>query len=91
MNCKMNNNSSNLIKAKKKLTMNFFSWDHFYVENICTKSQGQRIYTKKDIQNPPTCVVVRNNFTTTIFDTIPRVEFFLIYHEYFFIQSSLYW
>jgi len=40
-------------------TMKFFSQDLLYVNNICARFQGQKIYTKKDIQNLPTCVAVR--------------------------------
>jgi len=34
-----------------------------YVDNMCAKFQGQKIHMKKDIQNLPTCVVVRMIFS----------------------------
>jgi len=56
-----------------------------YINNMCSKFQGQMINTKKDIHNQPTCVVLRNNhrnhFITTNFETLPKVEKFLIYNE----------
>jgi len=39
--------------------MNFFSQHRLYVNNTSTKFQGQNIHQKKDIQNLPTCVVVK--------------------------------
>jgi len=36
--------------------------DHLYVNNISAKFQGQKIHTQKDIQNLPTCVVMRMIF-----------------------------
>jgi len=38
--------------------MKFFLEENLYVNNICAKFQGQKIYTKRDIQSLPTCVVV---------------------------------
>jgi len=67
--------------------MKFLERQVLYVNNICSKFQGQKINTKKDNHNLPTCVVLRNNhgnhFTTTNFDTLPRVEKLLIYYEIF--------
>jgi len=40
-------------------TMKFLSHHHVYVNNTCTKFQGQKIHPKKDVQNLPTCVVVK--------------------------------
>jgi len=55
---------------------------------MCAKFQGQKIFTKEDIDNVPTCLVVGNyrgnHFTTTIFDTLPRAKKLSIYHEFFF-------
>jgi len=34
--------------------------NHLYDNNMCTKFQVQKIHYKKDIQNLPTCVAVRN-------------------------------
>jgi len=39
--------------------MKFLSWDHLYVDNMCSKFQVQKIYQKKDIWNLPTWVVLR--------------------------------
>jgi len=41
--------------------MKFLAQHHFYVNNMCAKSQGQKIHKKIDIQNLPTCVVVKIN------------------------------
>jgi len=42
-------------------TMKFLSWNHFFVDNMYAKFLVQKICPKKDIQNLPTCVVVRMN------------------------------
>jgi len=70
-------------------TMNFFSQNYFYAKNMCAKFQGQKSYKKKDIQNLPTCVAVRNYFSTAYFDTLPRAEFFFFSHEFFGIRPSI--
>jgi len=41
------------------LTMKLLSRDLFYVNNMCAKLEGQNIYTKIDIHNLPTCIIVR--------------------------------
>jgi len=66
--------------------MNFLSKNHFYVNNMCAKFQGKKSHTKKDIQNLPTYVAVRNHFTSTNFDTLPRTKFFFFSHEFFGIN-----
>jgi len=67
--------------------MKFLKHKFLYFNNICSKFQGQKINTKKDIHSPPTCVVLRNNrgnhFATANFDTNPRAEKLLIYYEIF--------
>jgi len=40
-------------------TMNFFAQHRLYVNNMHDKFKGQKIKEKKDIQNLPTCVVVK--------------------------------
>jgi hypothetical protein len=61
-----------------------------YINNICSKFQGQKINTKKDIHNLPTCVVLKSNygnhFTTANFDTLPRAEKVFVYYEIFFTK-----
>jgi hypothetical protein len=73
--------------------MNFFAQDPLYANNMCAKFEGQKIYTKKEIHNLPTCVVVGNNggnhFIATNFDTLPTVEKLSIYHEIFGTTCSL--
>jgi len=75
--------------------MKFLEQQVLYVNNIVSKFQGQKINTKKDIHNLPTCVVLRNNhrnhFTTANFDTLPKVEKFLIYYEIFYTIFFLYY
>jgi len=39
--------------------MKFLARNHLYADNMCFKFQVQKIYPKKDIQNLPTCVVLR--------------------------------
>ena len=39
--------------------MKLLAHDHLYVENMCTKFQGQKMYTVIDIQDLPTGVAVR--------------------------------
>jgi len=72
--------------------MKFFSQDVLYANNMCAKFEGEKIYTKEDIHDLPTCVVVGNNgenhFTTTNFDTLPRAEKLSIYHEIFGTRCS---
>jgi len=51
---------------------------------MCAKFQVKKIYSEKYIQNLPTCVVVRDNFTIANFDTLPRIEFFCFCHEFIF-------
>jgi len=67
--------------------MKFLEQKLLYVNNICSKFQGQKVNTKKGINNLPTCVVLRNNrgnhFNTANFDTLPRAM-------NFFPQSDFY-
>jgi len=44
---------------KKNFTMKFLEQQVLYVNNICSKFQGQKINKEKDIHNLPTCVVLR--------------------------------
>jgi len=43
--------------------MKFLAWDCLYADKVCSKFQVQKIYTKKDIRNLPTCIVVRMIFS----------------------------
>jgi hypothetical protein len=52
---------------------------------MCTKFQGQEIYTKKDIQDLPTRGSCKKSFTAANFDTLPRIE------EIFFPMEFLEW
>ena len=70
-------------------TMKFFPQNYFYVNNICDKFQSQKIYTKRKIQNLPTCVAVKNHFTTSNFDTLLRAAILFIYHDVFCRRSPL--
>jgi len=65
-------------------TLIFLSQNDFYVNNMCDK-----IHIKKDIQNLPTCVIMRNHFTIASFDTLLRAKCFFIYHEFFITRTSL--
>jgi len=56
---------------------------------MCAIFQAQNIYSRKDIRNLPTCGVVRKNFTTSNFDTLPRDEKLFIFHEIFGMSPSL--
>jgi len=78
--------------ASQRLTfflvpLNLLEYQFLYVNNICSKFQGQKINTKKDIHNLPKCVILRNNcrnhFTTPNFDTLSRAEKLLIYYKKF--------
>jgi len=69
--------------------MKFLAWDHIYVDNMFSDFEGKKIYIEKDIWNLPACVVMRNNFTTTNYDTLPRAENLFIDHENFGMESSL--
>jgi len=40
-------------------TMKFLARHHLYDNNMCAIFQGQKIHTKKDIRNLPTCVAVK--------------------------------
>jgi len=78
---------------KFSFAMKFLEKKFSFVNNICSKFQGQKINTKKDIHTLPTCVVLRNNrgnhFTVANFDTLPRAEKLLIYYE-ILLQNSFY-
>jgi len=63
-------------------TMKFLSQHHLYVNNTCTKFQGQKIYQKKNIQNLPTCVAVKKISLLPILTTSQGLKFFFC-HEIF--------
>jgi len=69
--------------------MKFLSQDQLYVNNIWSKFQSQKIYTKKDIPNLPTCVVVRKFSLLPTLTPFQGLNFFFIYHENFIMRSSL--
>ncbi len=71
--------------------MKFLEWNQIYVDYMCGKFQGQKIYQKKDIQNLLTCVVKKKTFTTTNFGTLPKIEKKKFGHKIFVMRSSLYW
>jgi len=57
-----------------KIEFSFFCYEIFgkklfYIDNISSKFQGQKITTEEDINNLPTCIVLRmncgNHFTTS--------------------------
>ncbi len=56
---------------------------------MCDKFQGQKSHIKKNIQDLPTCVAMRNHFTIANFDTLPKAEFFLFTMK-FLEQKLLY-
>jgi len=70
-------------------TMKFLSQNYFYVNNMCDKFESQKNLIKKDIQNLSACLDMRNHFTTTNFDTLPKGWILFIYHEILFTRSSL--
>jgi len=52
------------LKVSQELKIWYFNMknlpqNHLYVNNMCTKFQGQEIYQKRDIRNLLTCVVVK--------------------------------
>ena len=69
------------------LPMEFLEWEHLYVDYMCGNFQVQKMHKKNHIPNLPTCVIVRkkgkNHFTTSNFDTLPRIEGLLFQHEIF--------
>jgi len=73
--------------------MKFFEQKLIYDFNTLSKFQVQKISTKKDIHNLPTCIVLRNtcgnHFTTTNFGTPPRAKKLSIYREFFVTQPFL--
>jgi len=71
--------------------MKFLKWDHLYVDNMCAKFQAQNIYSKKDIRNLPTCVVMKKIFTTANFDTFSRAEKLFFFHQIFGMSLFLNW
>ena len=75
------------------LPMKFLEWKHLYVVYMYGKFQVQKIHTKNNIPNLPTCVVLRNkgenHFITSNFDTLPRAENLLFQHEIFVTWSPL--
>jgi len=58
--------------------MKLLSEDHLYVDNMRAKFQGQETYPKKDIQNLPTSVTMRNNFKAANFNTLLRAKFLFL-------------
>jgi len=46
-----------------------------YDDNLCAKFQGHKIHPKKDIQNLPISVTIRNSFKATNFNTLPMADF----------------
>jgi len=64
-----------------------------YVNNILSRIQGQKINKKKDINNLPTCFVLRNNcgnyFTTSTLTPSQGLKIFLFTMK-FFPQSDFY-
>jgi len=48
--------------------MKIFLQENLYVNNICENFQGEKIYTKKDIQSLSTCVIEWDNTTIANFD-----------------------
>jgi len=49
---------------------------------MCADFGAQKNHPKKDIQNLPTSVAMRNQLTTANFDTFPRTKF-LSFHVNF--------
>ena len=52
---------------------------------MCIKIQGQKIDTKKDIQDLPTKNSCKKSFTVANFDTLPRIA------NFFFSMEILEW
>jgi len=65
--------------------MKFYWWDHIYVHNKSFKFQGQNIYTKKDIRNLPTRVVLRE------FSLLPTLTPSQGLKNYFFTVKFFTW
>jgi len=86
-------NFNNLPRIENFFAMKFLEQQFLYVNNMCSRFHGQKINTKKDIYNLPTCVVwetiVETILTTANFDTLPRAEKLLIYYEIFFPKLFL--
>jgi len=57
----------------------------------CVTNFKAKRFTQKDIQNLPTCVIVKDNFTTANFDTLPKIEKKHFGHEIFGMRPSLCW
>ena len=54
--------------------MKFLAQHHLYVNNMCAKFHGQKIYTqKKTYLKSTTISKCEKNFTITNFDTLPRI------------------
>jgi len=71
-------------------TLIFLSWDHLYIENMSSKFQVQKIYTKK-IFEIYQHVKLWENFHSTNFDTFPKAKKMFFYHENFAMRTSLCW
>jgi hypothetical protein len=54
------------------------------------KIQGRNNHIRKDIQNLPTCVAMRNHFNIANFDTLPRAKFIYLFIMKCFSQHLLY-
>ena len=53
------------------------------------KIQGQKIDTKKDIQDLPTKGSYKKSFTAANFSTLPRIAEILFFHGIFGVETSL--
>jgi len=56
----------------------FLSQHHLYVNNMCTKFQVQEIPPKKEIQNLPTCVVVKKYSLLPTLTPSQGLKFFIL-------------
>lgn len=70
--------------------MFFFSWDHFYVYNMCSKFQVQEIYPQKGIWNTNMCRWKRQLHYCKLYHPPKDWRFFLLLWN-FFRRSSLCW
>jgi len=55
-----------------------FSQDHLYINNICAKILRLEDLDKKRYSKSTNMCSCEKNFTTTNFDTFPRIEFFFL-------------
>jgi len=69
------------------LTMKFLSWHNLYVNYICAKFQGQKVYTKKDVRNLPTCIAVRK---ISLLPTLtPSQGWKIVFHQWNFWHETI--